>query len=593
MELNNRKFRYVDFVRIPFSCALLPSLAIVFFVFSISLLPLLQVLAISSFVDTAVAIFSGSLAYNEIFLPLGFLIALMAYTGLSGVINNHSNRQLDMRLRTYFRVSLIEKRAKLSYEHMENNDTLEIINRVCDDSTGNIMTGFSNCLQVCMLIIQVSSLLIYIMLHVWWAGLAVLVFALPLFFLALRLGKKNYDAYVEAEKYERRANYFQNVLLDRESADERNLFGYGKKVNKRWSESYYKSCHHFFWARAKSTFNMKGASIITLVITLLIVGILTFPLVSGALTLGIFIGLTNAAFSLVNTICWDLWWVTYAIALSRERIKDLTAFFSLSEKEGALDMPQSFQTFESIEFRDVSFRYPGTDTDVLSHLDLTITADKNYAIVGANGSGKTTLTKLLTGLYDKYEGDIFINGKSLKEYSLPEIKGMFSVVYQDFARYYVSVKDNVAFGNYGNFDDAGIEGALISLEMNEVVDKLPQKIHTPLGKIKQGGVDLSGGEWQRVALARSLISSAPINILDEPTAALDPIVESRVYELYGKISEGKTTIFITHRLGAARLADEIIVIAGGKVVEKGSHAALMESEGLYSTMFESQRSWYL
>jgi ATP-binding cassette subfamily B protein len=171
------------------------------------------------------------------------------------------------------------------------------------------------------------------------------------------------------------------------------------------------------------------------------------------------------------------------------------------------------------------------------------------------------------------------------------------VVYQDFARYHIPLKDNIALGRAGSLEDEGmdrsIQEAMERVNLQEMPRKLPQGLHTPLGKIRQEGQDVSGGEWQRIAMARAVLNPAPIRILDEPTAALDPISESRLYEEFEEISRDKATLFISHRLGSTKLADEILVIGDGRVVEKGSHQELMEAGGVYAEMYEKQRSWYL
>ena len=217
---------------------------------------------------------------------------------------------------------------------------------------------------------------------------------------------------------------------------------------------------------------------------------------------------------------------------------------------------------------------------------------RHYAFVGVNGAGKTTITKLLTGLYREYEGEILLNEKPLSSYTQAELKAYFSVVCQDFARYQISLEDNIALGNVLEYDEEKIREAAGRIGLSDVIEKLPEGMRTPLGKVKEKGVDLSGGEWQRVAVARALYRPTAVRILDEPTAALDPVAESDIYRLFGRISAGGTTIFITHRLGGARLADRIIVIAKGQVAESGSHEELLAANGIYAEMFEAQRSWY-
>lgn len=191
-----------------------------------------------------------------------------------------------------------------------------------------------------------------------------------------------------------------------------------------------------------------------------------------------------------------------------------------------------------------------------------------------------------------YEGEILINGKELREYDYSEIKGFFSFVFQDFAKYAISIKDNIFMGNSFSVDGMRLKTTLSQMEISEFIEQLPAGVETNLGKIRSDGIDISGGQWQRIAISRALVSDSPILILDEPTAALDPIAESNVYSLFSRICKEKTTIVITHRLGAAKIADEIFVIDNGCVAESGSHEELMKANGLYAKMYESQRDWY-
>ncbi|MDF2538737.1 MAG: transporter ATP-binding protein [Herbinix sp.] len=433
------------------------------------------------------------------------------------------------------------------------------------------------------------------MKHEWWVGLVILVVCIPMFWLAMKAGKETYAAHKDAQIYFRRAAYLQGVLLSRENVEERSLFGYTDELNNEWLAKFESSRIINQNVRQKHFIRMKGASLITVFISLFIIGMMLIPIASGDMTIGVFMALAVATLDLVQDMSWRLSRIVEQVVNGKEYLNDLTVFCSLSEADGALDLPirpKDFR-FENIEFINVSFQYPNTENYILKDFSLKLEKNRHYAFVGINGAGKTTITKLLTGMYDNFDGEILINGKSIREYNQAHLKGLFAVVYQDLAKYYITMKDNIALGNLVETDnETKIRDAANMIGLKEVIDKLKDGINSWVGKIKQGGIDLSGGEWQRVAIARALYNPAQIRILDEPTAALDPVAESNIYELFGRISAGKSSIFITHRLGAAKLADEIIVIDEGRVKEKGNHEMLLKQKGIYAEMFEVQRSWY-
>jgi len=589
-----KKYRLDDFIAIPFKNSPICTLVIIANKILNALMPSLQVLVSAKFIDTAVAIFNGTAQKNQIFTPLLLIMAMVSYQYLNGSLISIVRLCLSNKLTESLRQAITFKRAKLEYRHIENNDTWDLINRTCTDPVGKIIGGMDNILSAADLVIRVISVLLIVMTQVWWAGLLIITISVPLFALAAKAGKSNYEASKEASKYERRASYLDKILVDREYVEERTLFSYTDHVNKIWHEKYETARKINIKTQLKNFIRMKSASIITVFINLSIIGVLIPALASGEITIGMFMSLVNATMNLVQMMSWQLANVTSELANGIEYLKDLSKFSALSEQTQATDLPSDMNgfKFESIEFKNVSFKYPGTDRYILKNCSFKLKANLHYAFVGVNGAGKTTITKLLTGMYDDYEGDILINGKNIKDYKLSELKGIFSVVYQDFAKYSIPFKDNIKLGNVLIDDDDRMNNAIDVINLQETVGKLPDGVNTWLGKIKEKGVDMSGGEWQRLAIARNLYSGRPVSILDEPTAALDPVAESNIYEMFGRISAGKSTIFITHRLGAARLADEILVIDNGLIAEQGNHQHLLNLGGIYARMYESQKGWY-
>ena len=590
----DRTYRFTDYLIIPFRAAPIPSCGKCLNMLLTALMTTAQAMATALFVDTALAIFAGNAVYHAIFTPLIYLLLIVAYGTVSNTVDHFTTLGIDQQLAGTYRAEILEKRARLAYCNIEDNATWDLITRVCKEPELQIRTAFCNILEMVSIVVRVGSLLLLITTQVWWAGIVILAISVPLFLISKKAGQKEYTAWKEAQTPSRRADYLKNVILSREAAEERSLFGYTEDVNRRWLERDEQSRRIEQKTLKEQFIRMKASSIITALLSLSIIAILLFPYARGELSSGMFISLVTATLSLVQMMSWQLSSTTNTFAKNMEYLRDLTKFCALTETDGALDPPVSAESvnFGTITFQNVSFRYPGTEKDILRNLNLTLEPGRHYAIVGVNGAGKTTLTKLLTGLYDNFEGEILIGGRSIRDFTQAQLKAMFGVVYQDFARYYIKVADNIALGNVLSYDEAKIREAAQFIGIDEAIRQLPQGYDTYLGKIHEGGVDISGGQWQRLAIARILYNPAHMRILDEPTAALDPVAESEVYRMFGQISAGQSTIFITHRLGAARLADDIIVLDGGRVAEQGSHEALLSAGGIYAEMFEAQRSWY-
>ncbi|MDF2538047.1 MAG: transporter ATP-binding protein [Herbinix sp.] len=593
MKIENREYKLRDFIKIPY--AISPGMASLRIVDKIiyALIPALQIVTSALFIDTAISIFNEQAESKKIIFPLVCILLLIAHQYVNFALMGLVKSKMDIKLTEAFRTAITEKRVMLEYRHIENNETWDIISRVGNDPVEKIGGGFDIILRMGDMVIRVGSVLFILMAQVWWVALVVLCLSTPLFWLAVKSGKAQYDASKEAAKHTRRAQYLQSVLTGRDNVEERALFGYSDNLNKRYNEKYTAAYKINMKAQRKRYVRVKSASLTTILLSILIAGVLIAPLGSGEITVGMFMGFVTATFGLAQLISWDLTYITSELANNREYLRDLSLFAQLSETLGASDVPAVKSVDpQCIEFCDVTFMYPETERIILNNLNLRLHAKKHYAFVGVNGAGKTTLTKLLTGLYDNYTGNILIDGKNLREFTQSELKAMFSIVYQDFSKYQIPLTESIGLGNINNATEQDIINALDTLSLTKTVSKLPEGIKTPLGKIKGNGVDLSGGEWQRIAIARSLISSATVHILDEPTAALDPVAESEIYGLFAKISEGKSTIFITHRLGAARLADEIFVFAEGHIAEQGTHDELIGKNGIYAEMFEAQRGWY-
>lgn len=316
--------------------------------------------------------------------------------------------------------------------------------------------------------------------------------------------------------------------------------------------------------------------------------------VLGQLTIGTFTFLSGAILQASANIQ-QVFSTLSGIADQALFLTDLLAFFEMKptirSKPNALPAPRPIQ--RGFEFRDVSFRYPGTNRLVIDRLNFTLRPGERVALIGENGQGKTTIVKLITRLYDPSEGQVLLDGIDLREYDLEDLYREIGVIFQDFMRYEMIARENIAVGKIEDLSNSGaVESAAAKSLANEVIARLSGGYEQMLGRRFEGGVDLSGGEWQKLALARAYLRDSQLLILDEPTAALDARSEYEVFQRFAELTAGKMALFISHRFSTVRMADRIVVLENGNIVEEGTHEKLTALGGRYAEMFELQAASY-
>ncbi|MBR7032555.1 MAG: ABC transporter ATP-binding protein [Clostridia bacterium] len=556
--------------------------------------PYLQLFTTASFVDTALSVIRGEAPESAIIMPLVFMFATFFLNSAVYQFEDITFARLREKVYSVTKEVFLIKQASIKYRYVEDSKTYDLIGRACSEPAGKMLERGGRVIWIAyrwvFLVITISS----VFLKVWWGGLIAVGIVIPAVFLAVRSGLQDYETFFNVEKDGRYAGKYQAFLSAKDYLEERSTFGYAPFIFGKWKKTKLEMDRKNLKNTVRNSRRDNFIRSLSWVMYAAIMTALVFAVGRGELSAGFFVGFANLLLRAVGIVGGGIPWDVRWMAQATKNLGDLSEFSQLEEQEGALDPPADMSGFNfgKIEFRDVSFKYPGTDRYILKNCSFTINEGEHCAFVGVNGAGKTTITKLLTGLYDEYEGDILIGGKNLRDFTYAEIKGLFSVVFQDFAKYQIPYGDAIKLGDVNRDSDEDVLRVTEEIGLTEALEKLHSGVNTPLGKAATDGVDLSGGEWQRVAIARALYGNRPVSILDEPTAALDPIAESAVYALFKKVTEGKSAVFITHRLGAARIADRILVIDGGAVAESGSHDELVKAGGIYAEMFSTQKSWY-
>lgn len=444
----------------------------------------------------------------------------------------------------------------------------------------------------------------------WWVPVVMLISSCPSIYIQRKYSKIIWRVQRKQAKISREMNLSARVLTGEEYAKELRLFGLQELWLKRWQDQFLQFFSEMQQIRKKgaivlllwSVFSRIG---VALPFVYVVMGALGGRYTLGDLALysGLIVQVEQSLQLLIGNYA-----NLYDISLG------VTPIFQLLELKPELQSPlvdvasrlpslpedgqDSRPTKDKIgiEIKHLSFCYPGSNKSTVEDINLTINPGEMLVLVGENGAGKTTLGKLLGRLYDPTSGTIDWNGKDLRSYPLAYVRSRIAVVMQDYARFPSTVRENVGFGDLLSLsDDSAINEAISEAGIAAKVNSLEQGLETPLGKQLEDGIDLSGGQWQRIAIARALmrLSTAEVLIFDEPTAALDPKTEHEIYSIFRQIAAGKTTIVISHRLGLAKIADRIAVMENGKIAEIGTHDELIASNGIYCSMFTRQASSYI
>jgi len=390
----------------------------------------------------------------------------------------------------------------------------------------------------------------------------------------------------------RRQEYWRKLLTERSPAPEVRLFGLAAHLIGSWRRTTDAMLREKTALRVKNLSLVIPASLAAVALFGIVFVSLVWAADEGVLTAGAVVAYVYITWTYVGRVS-DLHWQVHSLQGFVVKLSYLPEFLGLGQTERQGGEFKLTSIREGVELRNVTFSYPGGTAPILSSIDLQIRPGETVALVGENGAGKTTLTKILLGLYQPTGGVVTVDGTDLRETDLVSWRDRAGAVFQDYMTYAFTARQNIGMGRIGELENTGsIRDAALRSGAHAAIEALPQGYETLLGREFEGGRDLSRGQWQSLAIARLYLRDAELLVLDEPTSALDALAEVEVYRQFLELASDKSVLLISHRLGSARLADRVVFLKDGEIVEQGTHDELVETGGAYAELFTMQAEWY-
>ena len=521
------------------------------------------------------------------YLEFGLFVAALLLDVILTSFDKCIEIRFDMKMTDGLERDIIQKYKNLDYSCYEKSATYDIISRISKNPGEKLKLIYWKIIEIIIILISLVGLVLVFQQASNLLIVIFILFLIPMLYENYKAGSLWYELYAKQTMDERKVAYYERLLTSKTSLIELIIYQATDYIKSLWEKQSEKMLKEKDATLQKVEKALLKKSLFATLWYICCTGILIHSVMTGHISVGLFIALFNTTLSIVGTIT-SLLETFGDFSKEIKEVSYISSFFELKNTEsrtGHIDHP-----IHRIRFEHVSFAYPNSEKEVLHDANFEIDLSRSTALVGENGSGKTTIIKLLCGLYRPTKGRIMIDDQDLNKLSSQEIGKLIKVVFQDFYQYELTVRENIGFGNLGELDrDDKLNNALELVNLKDVKDL---GLDRNLGKLEMDGVDLSKGQWQRLAVSRLFLTDTAYVILDEPTASMDPVSEYKMYQLFCSLMKSRGSLMISHRLASAKMADHILVLKHGNIIEQGNHDDLMKNQGIYYTLFCKQAEWY-
>jgi len=546
-----------------------------------------SLLLLRELVDAA-AVTEGSL----IGLAVGYFICALMVPNACELFSGFFQELVVRRSQRVLMARLLRHSASLPLDRLEDPLHQDLLGAVAKSDSRAMIHYWNSLRDMASALLKLITIGAVLYSFHWMIPLLLLLAILPEWVMRLRFAKLGHRLFLDQSALERRTRYFADLLTSRDSVREIRMQRLQPFFLRHWQERKQAYDRKEVQFEQKRQLAFGGGQLIIFLANIAVMFLLIRLVVTGQSSPGVVVSVIFSMGQIMSAI--DAFLFNLGVLKSNEHAVRTTMDFLEMPVTESLDTSGAAEESPlDIRFENVSYRYPGTERDVLCGVSFTLRPGERLAVVGENGAGKSTLIRLLLGLCAPTSGRILVNGTPLDQWDIGKYRQRLTAVFQDYVRYERTARENIGLGHVQSLDDlALLQAAAAASGADAFIEEFPKRYEQQLGVTFAGGVDLSGGQWQRLAIARSYVRPAGCLIMDEPTASLDPVAEVEVYRHFLNLAQGRTAVLVSHRLGSATLADRILVLADGRLVEEGSHSDLMQAQGIYEHMFNAQAEWY-